>query len=110
MMDCSSQFSLGIGNEVKGVVKTEQDSQQYAQLHPVQQQADRLKTHFPLLALGARKAPSGRPAWDGAEIGHGLARTERWPRNLAAVDFNRMPVNQVSRPASCARLHLVSVG
>jgi len=37
MMDCSSQLALGIGNQVKGVVQTEQDSQQHAQLHPVHQ-------------------------------------------------------------------------
>ena len=76
MMDCSSQLALGIGDQVKGVMKTEQDSQQHTQLHPVQQQADRLKTDLPLLVLEA-KPPSSRPARDGAEIGHGLAQTQR---------------------------------
>jgi hypothetical protein len=54
-MDCSSQLALGVGNQVKGVVKTEQDSQQNAQLHPVQQQISRLKTHFPLFGSWSTK-------------------------------------------------------
>jgi len=77
MMDCSSQLSLRIGNQVKGVVKTEQDSQQHTQLHPVQQQADRLKTHFSLLALEAKKRSLAARLGDGAEIGDWFARTLR---------------------------------
>jgi alkanesulfonate monooxygenase SsuD/methylene tetrahydromethanopterin reductase-like flavin-dependent oxidoreductase (luciferase family) len=46
IIDGSSQLALGIGDQIKGARKPEQDRQQRPHLHPVQQQANRFKTHL----------------------------------------------------------------
>jgi hypothetical protein len=48
MVDCSSQLALRTDDQLESAGKPEQDRYQRPQLHPVQQQANRFKTHFAL--------------------------------------------------------------
>jgi hypothetical protein len=98
MMDCSSELALRTGDQLECAGKAEQDRQQRPHLQPVKQQANRFETHFSLpRGLGPlQPPPSGRSV---GPRNRGWAQHSANPlfkENLAAVDFNQIPVNTVS--------------
>src|SRR5216683_4815316 len=76
MMDCPSKLVLRTGDQLKSVVKAEQDRQQRPHLQPVQHQANRFKAHLSTpWRLVARRAAA-------LSVGHGRQRARSAPARM----------------------------